>query len=284
MQTNALYKGKASIVDGHWEFNFIAPKDLAYQYGHGRLSLYARNDSEDANGHYNEIMVGGYNENAVADNTGPKIRIYMNDTDFKSGGLTDNNPTLLAYVEDENGINTVGSGIGHDIMATLDESELYTLNNFYEAELDNYKKGTISYPFSGLSNGFHTLSLKVWDNYNNSSVAGLEFLVSSSEQMAVNSLINYPNPFMQTTTFSFEHNQVEQPLDIVIYIYSLNGQLVKEINDVYYAGGYKYISEKWDGTSEDGTNLKTGMFIYKVLIRNYDGTVVEKTNKLVLIR
>ncbi len=284
MQNNAIYKGKASIVDGNWEFNFLAPKDLAYQYGHGKLSFYANNEFEDGNGYYNEIVVGGYNELAETDNTGPEIQLYMNDENFVSGGLTDSNPSLLAYVHDDNGINTVGSGIGHDIVATLDETELFTLNNFYEAELDNYKRGTISYPFNNLSNGLHALSLKVWDSYNNSSVAKLEFLVSSSEEMAINSLLNFPNPFNQSTTFSFEHNQVEQAIDVSIYIYSLNGQLVKTINDIYYAGGYKYLSEKWDGTRDDGSQLGQGMFIYKVLITNYDGTVVEKTSKLVLVR
>lgn len=284
MQKNALYKGKASIVDGNWEFNFLAPKDLAYNFGYGRLSFYAHNETEDGTGYYNEVVVGGYNEYAESDDHGPEIELYMNDESFVSGGLTDSNPRLLAYVNDDNGINTVGNGIGHDIVATLDETELFTLNNFYEAELDNYKSGTISYPFTDLSNGIHNLSLKVWDNYNNSSVAKLEFLVSSSEEMAVNSLLNYPNPFSQTTTFSFEHNQAEQAIDVTIYIYSLNGQLVKKLTDVYYAGGYKYLSEKWNGTTDDGTQLDQGMFIYKALITNYDGTVVEKTSKLVLIR
>lgn len=284
MQNNALYKGKASIVDGNWEFNFIAPKDLAYNYGLGKLSFYAHDESQDATGYYNEITIGGYNGNASSDNIGPEIKLYMNDETFVSGGLTDSNPRLLAYVKDENGVNTVGSGIGHDIMATLDLTELYTLNNYYEAELNNYKEGTISYPFFDLSDGLHTLSLKVWDNYNNSSVASLEFLVSSSEQMAVNSLINYPNPFSEKTTFSFEHNQVEQPIDVTINIYSLNGQLVKVLSDGYYAEGYKYISESWSGTNEDGSQLNQGMYIYKVLVKNYDGTVVEETSKLVIIR
>ena len=284
MQNNALYKGKASIKNGNWEFNFLAPKDLAYQYGFGKLSFYAHNDTEDGNGYYDEVVVGGYNEFAESDNHGPEIELYMNDESFISGGLTDSSPKLLAFVNDENGINTVGSGIGHDIIATLDENELYTLNNFYEAELDNYKSGTISYSFKNLDNGLHNLSLKVWDNYNNSSTAAIEFLVASSEEMAINSLLNYPNPFTQYTTFSFEHNQVDQAIDVAIYIYSFNGQLVKVIDDIYQADGYKYVSEKWDGTNEYGSQLANGMFIYKVLITNYDGTVVEKTNKLVLIR
>jgi hypothetical protein len=46
---------------------------------------------------------------------GPVIDLFMNDTDFTFGGLTDENPRMLALIFDESGINTVGTGIGHDI-------------------------------------------------------------------------------------------------------------------------------------------------------------------------
>ena len=97
-------------------------------------------------------------------------------------------------------------------------------------------------------------------------------------------LINYPNPFADKTTFSFEHNQVEQPLDIIIRIYSLDGRLVRTLTDIYYAGGYRYKSVEWNGTGEDGNNLDNGMYVYKLLVRNYDGTVVDKTSKLVIMK
>ena len=196
----------------------------------------------------------------------------------------DENPDLFAILFDESGINTVGNGIGHDIIATLDGNESFVLNNYYEAELDNYRRGNILYPFHKLSNGPHTLSLKVWDIYNNSAVATTDFIVAESIEMALSDLINYPNPFRHETTFSFEHNQVEQPLDITIYIYSLEGKLVATLNDVYYAGGYRYKSVKWDGTDNGGHRLNEGMYVYKVLVKNYDGSVINKTNKLVLLR
>ncbi len=284
IQKNALYKGKITIQNGDWEFTFIAPKDIAYQYGFGKLSYYARNDHIDANGYFNEVVVGGYNESAEADNEGPQVSLYMNDLSFRRGGLTDENPDLLATIFDENGINTVGNGIGHDIIATLDGQETYVLNNYYEAALDNYQEGSIRYPFYNLANGRHTLSLKVWDIYNNSTTATTEFIVAESVEMALNDLINYPNPFRETTTFSFEHNQVEQPLDITIHIYSLSGQHVATLGDIYHAGGYRYKSIAWNGTDSRGNKLQEGMYIYKVLVRNYDGSVVDMTNKLVIMR
>ncbi|MEZ5083560.1 MAG: type IX secretion system sortase PorU [Bacteroidales bacterium] len=284
IQKNILYRGKASINSGEWEFTFIAPKDIAYNYGFGKLSFYAHDNTIDAAGYFDEVVIGGYNEFAGQDNTGPEISLYINDVNFKSGGLTDENPNLFAMIFDESGINTVGSGIGHDIMATLDDSQSFILNTYYESELDNYRKGSIDYPFYNLANGTHKLSLKVWDIYNNSSDASIDFIVAESTEMAVESLLNYPNPFFDYTTFSFEHNQVEQPLDITIQIFSMQGKLVKTITDINYAGGYKYISGKWNGTSDGGSSLQNGLYVYKVLVRNYDGTVAEETSKLVMLK
>jgi len=284
IQKNALYKGKASIINGEWSYSFIVPKDIAYSYGYGKLSYYAKTDLEDAAGSYLEIIVGGYNDNASADNQGPIVRLYMNDDSFVYGGITDENPSLLAYVYDENGINTVGSGIGHDIMATLDESGNYILNDYYESELDDFQNGTINYPFYSLSNGRHTLSLKVWDIYNNSTTVYTEFVVAESHQMALESVMNYPNPFIESTQFSFEHNQTDQPLEVTIRIFTMNGQLVRTLTDQYFAGGYKYNSISWKGADEGGNKLNQGMYIYKILVRNHNGSVSEETDKLIILR
>ncbi|MCD4730122.1 MAG: type IX secretion system sortase PorU, partial [Bacteroidales bacterium] len=284
IQKNALYKGKASIINGEWSYSFIVPKDIAYSYGYGKLSYYAKTGSEDAAGNYMDIIVGGYNDNASADNQGPVVRLYLNDDSFVYGGITDENPSLLAYVYDESGINTVGNGIGHDILATLDESGNYILNDYYESELDDFQNGTITYPFFKLANGHHQLSLKVWDIYNNSTTVYTEFVVAESHQMALESVMNYPNPFIESTQFSFEHNQTDQPLEVTIRIYTMNGQLVQTLTDQYFAGGYKYHSIAWKGTDEGGNKLNQGMYIYKVLVRNYNGSVSEETDKLIILR
>jgi flagellar hook assembly protein FlgD len=124
----------------------------------------------------------------------------------------------------------------------------------------------------------------VWDIYNNSTTATTDFIVAESVEMAIDELVNYPNPFKNHTTFSFEHNQTEQPLDITIYIYALDGRLVTALNDIYYAGGYRYNSVVWDGTDAQGNKLQKGMYIYKVLVQNFDGSVQEKTSKLVIMK
>ncbi len=284
IQKNPIYKGKASIENGEWSFSFIVPKDIAYQYGFGKFSYYAKNEDTDVAGYFTDVVVGGYNAFAAADDEGPVIKLFMNDRDFVFGGLTDQNPVLLADVFDESGINTVGSGVGHDIVARIDDDMDFILNDYYEASLDNYQVGTVTYPFFNLPNGLHKLSLKIWDVYNNSSTAYTEFVVAESSEMAIDYLMNYPNPFKDWTVFSFEHNQSQEPIDVKIEIYSLTGQLVKTITDVYNTGGYRYKSYKWDGCDDGGEKLNQGFYVYRVIVQNSDGTVSQDNDKLVILK
>jgi hypothetical protein len=283
LQKNPVYKGKATITNGEWEFSFIVPKDIAYEYGNGKISYYAKSDMEDAAGYFLDFMVGGYNPNGNSEDVGPLVRLYINNEFFIPGGLTDENPVLYAEISDESGINTVGSGIGHDIIATIDESENYVMNDFYEAELDDYTRGKIIYPFSNISSGHHYLSLKIWDVNNNSTTAYIDFIVAESNEMAIDNLLNYPNPFRDGTWFTFEHNQPDQPLEVKIDIYSMEGQLVTTIQDQYFTDGYRYKSVEWKGTNENGSKLKNGLYIYRATIRNAEGSASFQTNKLVIL-
>ncbi|MEO8086861.1 MAG: type IX secretion system sortase PorU, partial [Bacteroidota bacterium] len=180
LQKNILYKGKAQVHNGDFSFTFVVPKDISYQYGNGKISYYAHNGHNDANGYSNDIVVGGLNPNAGIDNAGPQVKLYMNDDKFVFGGITDQNPVLYAEVSDSNGINTAGTGIGHDITSMMDEdnAKISVLNDYYESDLDSYQSGTVRFPYASLSPGRHTLNFKVWDVYNNSSDAKTEFIVA----------------------------------------------------------------------------------------------------------
>ena len=188
---NVVYKGKATVLNGVFEFSFVVPQDISFQYGNSRVSYYAENGEEDAQGYNEDAIIGGIDTAAISDGQGPDISLYMNDDSFVSGGITDENPDLFAKVFDENGINMVGNGVGHNIEAVIDEntSESIILNDFYEADLDTYKSGRISYPFYDLEEGNHTLSLKVWDVYNNSEKSEIEFVVAKEENFTIRSCV-----------------------------------------------------------------------------------------------
>jgi len=150
------------------------------------VSFYAKTETpiqDHAGVSINTLQIGGLNKDAPKDDIGPTIKLYMNDENFVSGGITNESPSLLALLEDENGINT-SSGIGHNIVAILDNDETnpFVLNDYYKTEVDDYQKGTVNYPLRDLEPGLHTLTLKVWDVYNNSSIAEIQFIVHDENQ------------------------------------------------------------------------------------------------------
>jgi len=286
VQRNILYKGKADIKNGKFQYDFVVPKDIDYNMGHGKISLYAAGENQtDANGYFDDIIVGGFRENAQADTQGPDIKLFIDDTTFKEGGITGPNPVLYARISDENGINTVGNGIGHDLIAYVDNREdIKVLNDYYVSDLNRYNKGTVTYPFFNLPEGEHTLYLKAWDVYNNSTEATLDFKVVAKDRFKIQRLFNYPNPVADYTNFVFEHNQKNKELDIEIRIFNTNGSLVKTINKSVFTDGYKISPIRWSGDSSYGAELRKGVYIYKITVKSDEGLIAEKSNKLLLIR
>jgi hypothetical protein len=285
-QTNILYKGKASIKNGTFDFTFFVPKDINYQYGMGKISYYASGISTDAAGFTNNIVVGGTNPDAGNDKTGPEIELFMNDEQFTSGGMTNENPLFLAIVQDSSGINTVGNAIGHDLIAILDQKtdQPIELNDFYESDIDNYKKGKITYQLTDLKTGEHEIQLKVWDNVNNSSIAKLDFVVAESADLVIKHLLNYPNPFTTNTGFYFEHNQTSGSLDVLIQILTVSGKLIKTIETTVNSIGNRVGPIQWDGKDDFGNSIGRGVYFYRVKVRADNGKTVNKFQKLVILK
>ena len=280
-----IYKGTATVKAGEFSFEFIVPKDIAYQYGKGRISYYAESNSSNADGYFEDFVVGGVNKNAPTDNNGPTVKLYMNDQNFINGSLTNENPKFIALVEDDNGINTTGNGIGHDITAIIDNNtdKSIILNDYYQAELNSYQKGNILYGFNNLSEGSHTISFKVWDVYNNSSNSSIDFVVAQNASIALSHVLNYPNPFTTNTTFMFEHNKPCQSLDVQVQIFSVSGKLIKTINEAVSSVGFRSQEVKWDGLDDYGDKIGKGVYIYKLRVKAADGSYAEQLEKLVLL-
>ena len=287
-----IFRGQASVTNGQFEFDFVVPKDIGLPVGQGKVSFYAKNETSTQNqagADISSVKIGGLNENAPEDNTGPVITLYMNDENFVTGGITNESPTLLAKLEDANGINTA-SGIGHDIVAIIDgdETNPVILNDYYQTEVDDYTKGTLSFLFRDLEPGLHTLTLKAWDVYNNSSIAEIQFVVYDEDQsLVINNVLNYPNPFVNYTEFWFNHNSSE-PLDVSIQIFTVSGKLVRTLNG-QTTGGIKATSSLsrdivWDGRDDFGDKIGKGVYIYKLKVHsNLSNKTVEKIEKLVIL-
>lgn len=267
LQQQVLFRGQQSIQNGHFSFTFIVPKDIDYKPGAGKISYYAANEQADAGGYFDGYQVGGTAANAPVDTAGPQVQAFLDTELFRNGGITGPNPVLLVNLYDSSGINTSGYGIGHDMVAVLDTaSQYFVLNDFYTATLNNYRGGAIRFPFYNLAEGPHTLIIKGWDTYNNSTTVTLQFVVAGAGTLAVQEVGNYPNPFTTETRFFFTHNQQGQELDVTLQVFTVSGQLVKTKQQTINATGNRYDGMLWNGTADSGAKLPPGIYFYRLTV------------------
>ncbi len=281
-----VFQGRASVTNGEFSFEFIVPKDISYQYGQGRISYYAENGDLDANGADESLTIGGIVDGAATDDEGPTVEVFMNDENFVLGGLTNADPVILVKLHDESGINTVGTGIGHDITAQLDDdpNKLFVLNKYYNAEKDSYQTGMATYPLSDIEEGLHTINVKAWDVFNNSGKGYTEFVVAESADIALDHVLNYPNPFIDNTSFWFEHNKAGDELFVTVRIMNISGRVVKTIQQQIIPDGFRVDNIHWDGRDDFGEKIGRGTYIYELRVRDSANNVAREVQKLVILK
>lgn len=285
LQKSLIYNGKSKIKDGEFSFTFIVPKDIALRFDKVRFSYYATNGTDDASGNDENTVIGGFAEGNITDKIGPDIRLFMNDTLFHSGGLTGVNPMLLATIKDESGINTLGTGIGHDITAVIDgrNDQTIILNDFFEADTDNYQKGILNYKLNSLEPGKHQLRLKVWDVMNNSSSADVLFTVKGENNLETDEFKVWPNPFKAGTAFTIRHNQSGKVIKADIRIYNLEGRLQRVLRSSSESDKGIVGPVQWDGTNESGRKLSSGFYIFQVILENENGNNAIVNSKVMVL-
>ncbi len=297
---SAIVKASGTAVNGVFTVEFYVPKDINYAVGQGRMLGYADNKSMDVFTNQ-AVQVGDINPNGINDNEPPKVKLYMNNTNFANGGITDQNPILLACITDDTGINSTGSGIGHDITVYLDGQIINTvvLNDFFASgegngclspSLADYQKGNVSYPFRNLAIGQHQLTFKVWDINNNSTTETLNFEVKdeADQHLIINRPLNWPNPFTNKTYIHFEHN-CDDILDVNVQIYTITGKLVRTLSQPVVAEpflqGFRTPRQaiEWDGKDDFGDTVAKGTYIFKIFAKSQNqekckgsATAVEK--------
>ncbi|MHA6246806.1 type IX secretion system sortase PorU [Pontibacter sp. CAU 1760] len=286
VRENIIYDGKATVKQGLFSVTFVVPKDIAYNYGTGSILLYASNSTTDALGANQSVVIGGTARHTPADNTPPDINLFMDDESFVSGGSTGKTATILANLFDENGINTAGLGIGHEITAILDDNrdQVLVLNDYYTAAQNDYQKGQVKFTLKDLAPGPHSVRLKAWDTHNNSSEEYIEFFVSNDDNLSLEHVLNYPNPFSTHTTFNFDHNRVGENLDIQVQIYTVSGKLVKTLQTTAYGSKAHFSELSWNGRDEYNDVLARGVYVYRINVQSQqDGSRTSKFEKLVIL-
>lgn len=283
-ENSILFNGKATVTNGLFNIEFIVPKDINFGLGKATIRLFAQASYNGAGSSASAqsaagalpIRIAGSTGALIRDTTGPQINLYLNDTAFKNGGISSENPILIAQLYDTSGINATGNGIGHDIVLVQnnDERNSIVLNSFFSTELNQYQHGEIRYQLATLPEGKYQLKLKAWDLVNNSNQALLDFTVVKKNQLRIAQVRNYPNPVRHNgpqingafTVFAFEHNQPNTNLLVNIEIVNTAGALVKRIQQTVNTQGSRNIQITWDGSSETGAKYTPGIYFYRINI------------------
>lgn len=306
-EPSAIVKASGKVENGIYTVEFYVPKDINYTVGDGRILAYAENFLDAKENAFDVFSnkvhkIGDINPDGINDTEPPAVNLFMNNTNFANGGVTDQNPMLLACVRDNMGINSTGAGIGHDITFILDGDVINTtaINDYYSSgdgngcsfgDLQDYQKGSVTFPFRNLSPGEHQLVFKVWDINNNSTTSTLNFVVKdeSENKLTVNRLLNWPNPFTNKTYVQFEHN-CDDILDVNVQIYTITGKIVRTISTSVSAEptvlqGFRTPRQaiEWDGKDDFGDTVAKGTYIFKIFARGQNqakcsgsATAVEK--------
>ncbi len=287
-ENQLLFNGNTQVVNGKFSTTLLLPKTLSSQKGMGTIRLYANTRAEspllrDAAGVL-PIAISGNAKAASGDKIGPEIKIFLNDSLFKNGGLSAENPVLLVHFFDSSGINATGNSIGRDLLLIIDgdERNSVVLNAFYHAELGGFLNGNLRYQLPSFSAGKHSITLKAWDMANNSNTATLHFEVMPQSLLKISSVKNFPNPFSNQTVFEFEHNQPNTPLKVEVQIYNSKGAWVKSITESVKTIGTRNLQIKWTGTDNFGRKLTRGMYFYRIIV-SAAAQKVQYAGKLLLL-
>ena len=284
LQNNIIYKGSATVTNGVFTFSFIVPKDIDYKYGFGKVSYYANSDTVDASGYEGKALIGGTSDSVWVDNKGPEIKLYMNDEKFVNGGLVPENSLFIAKIFDENGINTTSRGVGRDLNAVLNKENTNTIimNDYYNSALNTYQYGTVNYNYKKLPLGINKIKFQAYDIFNNIGEAEVEFLVANDSKVALQNVLNYPNPFTTKTSFHFDHNKAGQDMQVLVQIFTVSGKIVKSIQRDVTAASSHFSDIEWDGKDDYGDAIGKGVYIYKVKVKAL-GKTDEAYQKLVIL-
>lgn len=276
---NTLFAGQTTVIDGKFQFTFMVPRDIRYEYGNGRIVYYAYDEqsSEEAVGYFHDLIVGGSSTVEIVDTLGPELHIYLNNPAFCDGDQTYEFPHFFAEIYDEHGINTVGSGIGHDLMMVIDEDPKLTfvLNDYFMAQNNSYQRGMISYKMPEMTEGAHSMTFRAWDLLNNSSTALLNFQVVKGLDPTIYQVISYPNPVSMTGVLNFQI-EFDQPNEVVhteIRLFDLSGRMLYESVQTGTKGLQWNMSE---------INAAPGVYVYQVKIQTPTSAFVSKAGKIII--
>tara|TARA_Y100000385_G_scaffold291859_1_gene373293 strand:+ start:2477 stop:5818 length:3342 start_codon:yes stop_codon:yes gene_type:complete len=283
-QNNIIFRGEATVEKGEFRVQFRIPLDINLRIGTPKVVSYAASQDEDAWGGQRDVLIGGVYDGIISDNQGPDVRLFINDTNFITGGISDSNPLAIGLMKDESGINAVGLGIGHNIVLEMD-GDPSNVNDAYISDIDDFTQGSIEYQFYDLEDGEHTLSLRAWDVLNQWGYDEITFVVVNASDPILEQLEVFPNPFTTELHFALKHNQKGEEGTLRLTLSDNQGKLIWEWSQVTMLNGNASDLPSFQISDIPGGKLTTGFYNARVdWKRTLDGKSSRIQEKLIYIR
>ncbi|MDE6287459.1 MAG: hypothetical protein K2M00_01585, partial [Muribaculaceae bacterium] len=265
-----LFAGSTTVSEGLFTMHIAMPGMVADNFRPATMSMYAAANNSDAEavGLNTSFYVYGYDEPETPDTTPPVIdNLYLNHSGFKSGERVNSSPMLIASVSDNVGLNLSNAGVGHQMTITLDGKNTYTdVSSFYTPATDGSPSGTINYALENLTEGAHTLRLRVFDTSGNAASAEVELFVDDTMSPRIFEGFSDANPASETANFYVRHDRPENIVEVWVTVYNLMGQPV-------WTGSSKGMSDNdlsspvtWDLTDMTGRRVQRGIYLYRASV------------------
>ena len=283
--TKTLFNGSDSVKNGRFNISFAVPKDINYSDEQGLINVFAFNKAHTltAHGSNSNFIVGG-TDMVGNDSIGPSIYCYLNSPSFVNGGKVNSTPYFVAQLNDHDGINATGNGIGHDLELIVDGemSRTYILNDNFKFDFGSYTSGTTYYSLPELSDGEHQLLFRAWDVLNNSSTAVLTFHVERGLEPGLLNISCTKNPATTETTFIVTHDRVNSRVDVVLEVMDMGGRLLWKHEESGVSTSNTYTID-WDLTIDGGRRLSTGVYLYRIRFISEGSSMTSKAKKLIIL-
>ena len=282
---NTIYAGRDSVKNGEFTIRFSVPQDISYSDKTGLFLVYAvsSDKTQEAHGRNENFTLSGSVE-GVNDGIGPSIYCYLNSDRFNNGGTVNSTPYFYAELSDKDGINVAGSGIGHDLELIIDGdmNKTYNLNEYFQYNFGDYCSGNVGYSLPELTSGEHKLLFRAWDVQNNSSTAELTFMVDARQEPSLQSVICTKNPATTYTQFIVTHDRNGSSMDVELEIFDTSGRKLWGKTESGIPTDNTYTID-WDLTTSSGSRLRTGVYLYRVLISSNGSSQASEAKKLIVL-
>ena len=282
---NTIFSGSNQVKEGLFSFTFAVPKDISYSDKNALINIYAVNDDKttEACGRSGSLVLNGKASQSGSE-TGPSIYCYLNSESFSNGDDVNQTPYFTALLNDEDGINASGSGIGHDLQLIIDGqmATTYTLNDYFQYDFGSYTKGQVGFSIPALSYGQHKLLFRAWDILNNSSTTELTFNVAKGLEPQIVSVECSPNPAKTRTTFRIVHDRIGSEMDVKLELFDTSGRHLWTYTENGVPTDQTYTLD-WDLTTNEGRRLNTGLYLYRVSISSDGSNYTSKAQKLIIL-